>query len=210
VLTWAVLDPPVVATHLPRQVQAPVRHGKVEHYCGRGDVTGRGFWLRGVVVLLALGLLAASLACGGGNSETTSTTRKAATTSRTTAATVAISAAERLVGTTVRPTEDTPADYATALGEGRPVVVVFYVPGNADDSKVLEALENLRAEFDDYAFLIYDWKKPDSYGDLPTLLQVDYPPEIILVDRQGVIQRVWNGYVDEGTLRQCLMNIGQG
>lgn len=200
----------MVATHLPRQVQAPVRHGKVEHYFGRGDVTGRGLWLRSVVVLLAVGLLAASVGCGGENGKTTSTTRKAASASRTTTVTAAIPVAERLVGTVLRPTEDTPPDYTAAVGEGRPVVVVFYVPGNADDSKVLAALENLRAEFDDYAFLLYDWNKPESYGDLSTLLEVDYPPQTILIDRQGVIQRIWNGYVDEGTLRQCLTNIGQG
>jgi len=199
----------VVATHLPRQVQAPVRHGKVEHYFGRGDVTGRGFCLRSMVFLLALGLMAGLVACGGDKSETTSTTRKAGSTTRTTVG-PAVSATERLVGTTLRTTEDTPPEYVSAVGEGRPIVVVFYVPGNTDDSKVLEALENLRSEFNEYAFLLYDWSKPEMYGDLSTLLDVGYPPETVLVDRRGVIQRIWNGYVDEGTLRQCLMNIGEG
>lgn len=173
-------------------------------------MTGRGFWRRSVLVLLVFGLVAMAAACGGDEDTTTSTTRKASGSTRTTAGVNAELASQKLVGTTVPVTEETPAEYVEAVGQGRPVVLVFYVPGNADDAKVLEALDNLRAEFADYAFLTYDWKKPDVYGDLSTLLRVDYPPETILVDRRGVIQRVWNGYVDEGTLRQCLTNLGKG
>jgi len=172
-------------------------------------VTGRSLRWRSVVVLLVLVLLGTAAACGNESDKATSTTRQVSGTTRTTAAGEVGRAAERLVGTTLAVSEDTPAEYVDAVGQGRPVVLVFYVAGNVDDTKVLEALDRLRAEFADYAFLAYDWKSPDSYGDLAVLLQVDYPPETVLIDRKGVIQRIWNGYVDEGTLRQCLVNLGQ-
>jgi len=47
------------------------------------------------------------------------------------------------------------------------------------------------------------------YGDLSTLLGVTYPPELILIDRAGIIRQVWNGFVDEGSLNQSLVNLGR-
>ena len=47
------------------------------------------------------------------------------------------------------------------------------------------------------------------YGDLSTLLKVQYPPKVVLVDGTGTIQEIWNGYVDEGSLNQSLVNLGQ-
>jgi hypothetical protein len=162
-----------------------------------------------IVVLVVVLVAAVALwGCGGGDDADTTSTTAGAGATRTTAPAGGVPAAPSLVGTMVPVTEDTPAAYVEAVGQGRPVVVVFYVPGNVDDAKVLEAIDNLKSEFADYAFLLYDYKTPDAYGDLSTLLKVDYPPETVLVDRAGVIQRIWNGYVDEGTLRQCLVNIG--
>jgi len=91
----------------------------------------------------------------------------------------------------------------------KPIVLLFYVPGNADDSSVLETLNRLKSSFDGYAFLVYDYKVPEAYGDVSTLLQVGYPPELILIDKAGVIVRIWNGYVDEGTLNQGLVDLGR-
>ncbi len=43
----------------------------------------------------------------------------------------------------------------------------------------------------------------------PALLEVGYPPELVLVDGLGIPREIWNGYVDEGTLNQSLVNLGQ-
>ena len=73
-----------------------------------------------------------------------------------------------------------------------------------------EPSRRVQADFPDYTFLTYDYKNPSAYGDLSMLLQVNYPPEIVLIDRAGTVRNIWNGYVDEGTLKQCLINLGQG
>jgi hypothetical protein len=116
---------------------------------------------------------------------------------------------EPIVEEVIRTTEDTPAEVVDALTQGKAIVLLFYVPGGADDVSVLKSLKRLETSFRDYKFLQYDYKAPDAYGDLSTILAVGYPPELILIDRTGVIQDVWNGYVDDGTLNQRLVNLGR-
>jgi hypothetical protein len=120
------------------------------------------------------------------------------------------SAVEDLLLMKIAATDDTPEEYLAAIGEARPVAMLFYVPGNVDDGKVLDAFRTVQADFPEYTFLTYDFKNPAAYGDLSMLVQVNYPPEIVLVDRGGTVRNIWNGYVDEGTLKQCLINLGQG
>ena len=118
--------------------------------------------------------------------------------------------ASELLGTQLKTTEDTPIEYVGAVEQGRPVVLLFYVAGGADDTKVLDSINRLQPGFPDYVFLLYDYKMTGAYGDLSTLLGVSYPPELVLVDGTGTIREVWNGYVDEGTLNQSLVNLGRG
>lgn len=118
--------------------------------------------------------------------------------------------ADDLLLTRLTTTDDTPTEYVEAVKQGRPVVLLFYVTGGADDTNVLESITRLQQAFGDYVFLLYDYKTPGVYGDLSTLLKVSYPPELVLVDGTGTIRGIWNGYVDEGTLNQSLVNLGQG
>jgi hypothetical protein len=87
-------------------------------------------------------------------------------------------------------------------------VLLLYVPGGTDDVAVIESLDRLKPSFGRYRFLEYDYSIPEWYGDLPTLLGVTYPPEMILIDSSGIIRTVWNGSVDEGSLNQGLVNLG--
>jgi hypothetical protein len=164
---------------------------------------------RAVLLLLAVGLVVFLWGCGGsGQSSTTPSTL--VSTPHVTAPQSVGSAVEDLLLTKLAVTQDTPEEYVAAIGQARPVVMLFYVPGNVDDAKVLETFKALAPEFPEYTFLAYDFKTPSAYGDLSMLLQVNYPPEIVLVDQGGTVRGIWNGYVDEGTLKQCLINLGQG
>jgi hypothetical protein len=164
-------------------------------------MSGRSRQQFGVLFLVVLVALFA-FGCGGGNEETTTTSKRVVTTAPAGGG----SPADELVGTTVKPTEDTPAAFVEAYGV-RPVVLLFYVPGGTDDISVSETLDGLASSFDKYLFLVYDYKAPEAYGDLSSLLKVDYPPALILIDRDGVVEGVWNGYVDEGTMNQALVNL---
>jgi len=158
-----------------------------------------------VLPLLILAISFLAWGCGGGDVDTTSTSRPVATTEPAGSG----AGADALVGTIPKTTADTPTEYVQAVDQGRPVVVLFYVPGGVDDAKVLENVTKLQAGFADYVFLLYDYKAPDAYGDLSTLLKVNYPPELVLVAGNGTIREIWNGYVDEGTLNQGMVNLGQ-
>jgi hypothetical protein len=162
-----------------------------------------------VLLLVVIGSAVFLGACGGGG-EGSTTASSVLKTTPTTAERSVGSAVEDLLFTKLAVTLDTPEEVVAAIGQARPVVMLFYVPGNVDDAKVLEAYKAAAPEFPEYTFLTYDYKTPDAYGDLSMLLQVNYPPEIVLIDRGGTVRNIWNGYVDEGTLKQCLINLGQG
>jgi hypothetical protein len=109
----------------------------------------------------------------------------------------------------LRTTQATPAEVVDALTQGKAIVMLFYVAGGADDDSVRKSLDRLKTSFGEYVFAEYDYKVPDAYGDLSIILGVGYSPELVLVDRTGVIKQVWNGYVDEGSLNQSLVNLGR-
>jgi hypothetical protein len=160
------------------------------------------------VSLVAVGLAILLAGCGGGGSSSSTDSTLKRTTKTT--AMPAGAAVQAMLMTKLAATEDTPEAYVQAVGQARPVALLFYVPGSVDDSKVLEVFKAVQAEFPDWTFLTYDYKDPGAYGDLSLLLQVNYPPEIVLIDKAGTVRGIWNGYIDEGTLKQCLINYGQG
>lgn len=166
-------------------------------------MSGRRRQFAGLLLVIAVAMLVA--ACGSGGS--TDTTNTATSTTRLPVVTTETGG---LIGTHIEATDSTPREYVDAIQSGKPVVILFYVPGAADDSKVLEAVSALQGSYGDYVFLLYDYKRPDAYGDLSTLLKVSYPPELVFVDRTGTVKTVLNGYVDEGTINQALVNLGRG
>ena len=160
------------------------------------------------VVLLLVALAAVVLVgCSGGDEETTTTVKRAVNTTEEARGSAA--SADELLGKPLETTESTPAEYVEAIEQGQPVVLLFYVPGSTDDVQVMDSLSILQPEFDQYVFLLYDYSKPAAYGDLSTLLNVNYPPELVMVDGLGIVRRIWNGFVDEGTINQDLVNLGQ-
>lgn len=167
----------------------------------------RRFILVGVV---ALSLAVAIAGCGGGG-ETTTTTAVVPPGGGGPATTVAPgSAVNALIGQPLTPTENTPVEIVDAISQHRPVVILFYVPGGADDGVVLDEIKALESKYSDVTFALYDFKDPKSYGDLGILLNVDYPPQSVFIDTRGLVYDVRTGYVDEGTLNQQVVNIRQG
>jgi hypothetical protein len=162
-------------------------------------------WMAVPVLVLLAALLA--WGCGGGE-EVTTTTAGGTVTPTVSPGTTA--GTDYLLNTQVKATESTPREYVEAIDQGHPVVLLFYVSDGIDDAKVLKSIDRLQSGFSGYVFLLYDYKTPEAYGDLSTLLKVNYPPELVLIDGTGIIRDIWNGYIDEGTLNQRLVDLGQG
>jgi hypothetical protein len=165
--------------------------------------------LRFSVASLSIGVAICVLAgCFGSSDEPTITTSPTTLpSSGTTISTIPVNTTEAS-GLVEALGRSLPAAFVQASG-GRPTLVLFYVPGQVDDEKVLSAVRELQTSFSGYVFLMYDYRIPAAYGDLSDLLQVDYPPEIHLIDRHGKQQWVWSGYVDKASLNQSLINLGR-
>jgi len=157
-----------------------------------------------LVLLVLLGAVLVTVACGAADT-TTETTRRTTATTRITSSK---STSAALIGKTIRPTEQSPAEFSKACGT-TPVIVLFYIPGNADDARVFENLGRVSSSFPNYVFLVYNYKEPEAYGDLATLLAAEYLPQLVLIDRAGVVRDVWRGYIDEGSLNQKLVDLGR-
>jgi hypothetical protein len=89
------------------------------------------------------------------------------------------------------------------------LVVLFYVAGGRDDEAVLANLKELEPSFGAYTFFYYEYGDTEAYGDLSLLLEVDYEPTLVFIDRTGVVRKVWTGFVDSGSLNQSLVNLGR-
>lgn len=172
-------------------------------------MSGRNRQVAVAILLVLVALLAVGCGFGGGGSSGATTTVISLGVTPSVTLSSGASPQAQLIGTKFRPTKESPTDVADAIQEEKPVVLFFYVSGSTDDAQVLASLQELQPSFSTYVFGIYDYKTPDAYGDLSLLLQVNYPPELILIDATGTIQRIWNGFVDEGTLNQSLVNLGK-
>ena len=157
-------------------------------------------------LLLALGLLAAG--CGGG-SATTTTAGGVTTTKPAKTTTTGASGQSPLIGVKIESTDQTPPDFAEALKQQKPLAVLFFTPGSVDDDKVRKSFDTLSGTTKDVTFFAYDYRTPSLYGDLATLLQIGYTPYGVYIDGANVVRNISTGYIDEGTLKQYLANIGQ-
>jgi hypothetical protein len=156
-----------------------------------------------MIVVLA-GLLLSG--CGGGGDATTTTAPPvtAAPGGGATAPTAPGAAATPAILTV---TENTPADVKSALEQKKPLVLMFYSPGGSDDTRVLQSLTKLTPRFPTAFISQYDYKAPDTYGDLGQVLQVGNLPSVVLIDASANVTQVFSGFVDEGTLNQSMVNL---
>jgi hypothetical protein len=160
-----------------------------------------------IVVLAAFVLTG----CGGGGETTTTTSVPASTQppagGGAATATTAAPTTSSLIGTSLKVTADTPADVKSALEQHKPVVLLFYSPGGSDDSRVQQSLTALTPQFPAAFISQYDYRAPDTYGDLGQVLQVGYLPTTVFVDASATVTQIFSGFVDEGTLNQTLVNV---
>jgi hypothetical protein len=165
-----------------------------------------GLSSRRLVVLLIVGLAAFFMtSCGGGGDDTTTTTGVQVV---TTAPSGGPAVKDPRIGLPIEPTIDTPKEFVDVY-KTQPIVVLFYVAGGSDDETVWANLDALRPTYGAYTFFTYDYSESDAYGDLASLLAVDYSPLVVMMDRQGVIHTIWSGFVDQGSLNQSLANLGR-
>ena len=165
--------------------------------------------LRWIAQSAALAVLAGFVlsGCGGGGTTTTVSVPPVTQAPPVAGDATANTATSGIVGYTLQVTPNTPADVKSALEQNQPVVLLFYAPGGSDDTKVLQSLTKLTPQFPIAFIAQYDYRAPDTYGDLGSVLQVGYLPTTVLIDASATVTQVFSGFVDEGTLNQSLVNL---
>ena len=161
---------------------------------------------RWLVVLLVVGLAAFVFnSCGGGGDEPTTVTQGNVVTTLSPGGSGGV---DPRIGFEIRTTGETPQAFVDAY-QTQPVVIFFYVTGGREDELVRQSLTALQPSYGAYTFFFYDYSDSEAYGDLATLLAVDYSPLIVMIDQEGIIETIWSGFVDQGTLNQSLVNLGR-
>lgn len=179
-------------------------HGKVELYFGKSGVGMKIRLLRVFATVLITALVVFLLSGCGGEEETKTSAKKAKATK--TSATAGLDAPESLVGQVIVPTEQSPEDFRQALEDRRPVVVFFYMPEPADDSRVRTSIMTLQSRFrGQVEFLDYLYSDAEDYGDLVQLLKVNSTPTVVVINYQAQVQRAWTGFVDEDSIEQGIV-----
>ncbi|HZJ02111.1 MAG TPA: hypothetical protein VFE20_00280 [Thermoleophilia bacterium] len=158
-----------------------------------------------ILLTLLIGAVAASGCGGGAEAQETTTTLAAAAAPAEPA--VEVIPHEELAGSYLELNEETPPEVQEAFEQGQPMVILFYVSGGEDDMRVRESVDAVATDYPEIRFLSYDFKDPESYGNLGRKLRVDYPPQLMFINDEGLINKVISGYVDQGTLFQSVANI---
>lgn len=144
--------------------------------------------------------------CGGSDDENNAPPKKSSTSSKTTSSLPPVDLPENLIGQLVKPTSNSPSDFSTAIADHQPIVVTFYMPAPDDDSKVRSSIMNLQGQYNGQVeFFSYLYSDSQSYQDLSALLMVNATPTVVVINRQGVVQRAWTGYVDEKSIEQGIV-----
>lgn len=162
---------------------------------------------KSIAAVLVMALAAFLFAgCGGGDEDTAPPPKQAKTNTSASAAATKSEPAEMpedLVGQTVSPTKDSPENFNKAIEDQRPILVMFYLPAPYDDSQVRSSVMTLQGRYrGQMEFFTYLYSDAQTYQDLATVLRVNSTTAVIIINRQGVVQRAWTGYVDEESIEQ--------
>ncbi len=167
-------------------------------------------FLRISATMLLLAVVAVVFsACGGSDQQSAAAPGSLATS--TSKAAISTNKPESLIGNMISPTNQSPKDFSSSLASNRPVVVLFYMTGTTDDNQVRASILSLQNRYKgDVDFYVYLYTDAEGYGDLATLLKVDSPPSVIMINKQRQVQRAWSGFVDEKSLEQGVSEIMRG
>lgn len=181
------------------------RHGKVELYYAERDSMNRSHKLLAAVLMIALAVFLFA-GCGGGGEDTAPPPKAEKKSSNKQVVLEPSDMPENLVGQAIVPTKDSPEDFVRAIDEKRPIVVTFYMPAPTDDSDVRSSVMSLEGRYRGQVdFFNYLYSDAQGYKDLVTLLNVNSTPTVVIINRQGAVQRAWTGYVDEPSIEQGIV-----
>lgn len=101
---------------------------------------------------------------------------------------------------------DLPRPVARALARRRPIVLFFSQAGGADDAATRRSVRSLKADPSGAAVFSDRIENIASYRRIVTGLDVSQAPSIVILPPRREDARLLEGFIDEGSLRQQLVD----
>ena len=109
------------------------------------------------------------------------------------------------------PTAETPSFITTRLEEERPLVLLVYCEGAADDMEMLSYFNSVKAQFGaDSSFMSFEARKTTELGDTLQQLRVSNPPILAVIRGSGEVAQLYTGWIGRQVMEQVVADAVRG
>ena len=109
------------------------------------------------------------------------------------------------------PTAETPSFITSRLGEGRPLVLLVYCEGAADDMEMLSYFNAVKGQFGaDSSFMSFEALKTTELGDTLQQLRVSNPPILAVILGSGQVAQLYTGWIGRKVMEQVVADAVRG
>ena len=201
-------------THLREQVREYSEHGKVEPF---NPEAGMGIVRRNKAFLITAALI---LVVGAALFGSVVAVRVFASAGEAPAAALPAPASYNTVSSygmtgyaplTLTATAETPSFITSRLQEQRPMVLLVYIEGAADDMERLSYFNDVKAQYGaDSSFMSFEARKVTELGDTLDQLRVSNPPILAIIRGSGEVSEMYTGWIGLKVMEQVVADAVRG
>ena len=108
-------------------------------------------------------------------------------------------------------TAETPSFIASRLKEKRPLVLLVYVEGAADDMEMLSYFNAVKGQWGaDSSFMSFEARKTTELGDTLQQLRVSNPPILAVIRGSGEVSELYTGWIGRKVMEQVVADAVRG
>jgi hypothetical protein len=109
------------------------------------------------------------------------------------------------------PTAETPSFITSRLEEQRPLVLLVYVDGAADDMEMLSYFNAVKGQWGaDSSFMSFEARKSSELGDTLQQLRVSNPPILAVIRGDGEVSELYTGWIGRKVMEQVVADAVRG
>lgn len=109
------------------------------------------------------------------------------------------------------PTAETPSFITSRLKEQRPLVLLVYCEGAADDMEMLSYFDDVKAQVGaDSSFMSFEARKTTELGDTLQQLRVSNPPVLAVIRGSGEVAELYTGWIGRKVMEQVVADAVRG
>jgi hypothetical protein len=106
---------------------------------------------------------------------------------------------------------ETPAFITSRLQEQRPMVLLVYVDGAADDMEMLGYFQDVKAQYGaDSSFMSFEAVEVKDLGDTLDQLRVSNPPILAVIRGNGDVAQLYTGWIGLKVMEQVVADAVRG